>query len=61
VYDRPTLTLISVRQVYLDVKLEGQKLGRITIELLPAVAPVGAQRFADLSEGKQGVGYRLAR
>ncbi|KIY95020.1 hypothetical protein MNEG_12941 [Monoraphidium neglectum] len=47
--------------VYLDVKLEGQKLGRITIELLPAVAPVGAQRFADLSEGKQGVGYRLAR
>lgn len=43
------------------MKLEGQKLGRITIELLPDKAPVGAARFADLAEGKQGVGYRLAR
>jgi peptidyl-prolyl cis-trans isomerase B (cyclophilin B) len=48
-------------KAYLDVKLEGQKLGRITIELLPSVAPVGAARFADLAVGKQGVGYRLAR
>ncbi|GBF92527.1 peptidyl-prolyl cis-trans isomerase, chloroplastic [Raphidocelis subcapitata] len=51
----------SGQQVYLDVKVEGQKLGRITIELLPSVAPVGAARFADLAVGKQGVSYRLAR
>ena len=49
------------RLAYLDVKLEGVKLGRVTVELLPDVAPVGAARFADLAVGKQGVGYRLAR
>lgn len=51
----------STKKVFLDVRVEGQKLGRITVELLPLTAPVGAQRFADLAEGKQGVGYRLAR
>jgi peptidyl-prolyl cis-trans isomerase B (cyclophilin B) len=47
--------------VYLDVKLDGQLLGRITVELLPAAAPVGAARFRDLAVGRQGVGYRLSR
>lgn len=49
-----------VTQVYLDVKVEGQSLGRIVIELSDN-APVAAQRFADLAEGKQGVGYRLSK
>jgi hypothetical protein len=51
----------SSPQVYLDVKLEGQKIGRIVIELLPSIAPVGAERFEDLAIEKEGVGYRLAR
>lgn len=40
--------------------MEGQSLGRIVIELTDN-APVAAQRFADLAEGKQGVGYRLSK
>jgi hypothetical protein len=52
---------LRATQVFLEVKVEGQSLGRITIELLPGAAPVGAARFADLAVGKQGVGYRLAR
>jgi len=57
----PSTARTNNTQVYLDVKLEGQKLGRVVIELLPSVAPVGAERFLDLSVGYEGVGYRLAR
>lgn len=46
--------------MYLDVKVEGQAIGRIVIGLLDDVK-VGAQRFADLAEGKEGVGYRLSK
>jgi peptidyl-prolyl cis-trans isomerase B (cyclophilin B) len=51
----------GAQRAYLDVRLEGQPLGRLTVELLPDAAPVGARRFADLAVGRQGVGYRLAR
>jgi len=47
-------------QVYLDVKVEGDKIGRIVIDLFDDVR-VGSQRFADLAEGKEGVGYRLSK
>jgi hypothetical protein len=46
--------------VYLDVKVEGKPLGRIVIALNDDVR-VGAARFADLSEEKDGVGYRLSK
>jgi peptidyl-prolyl cis-trans isomerase B (cyclophilin B) len=46
--------------VFLDVKVEGEKLGRIVIELVDDAA-VGGQRFADLALGKEGVGYRLSK
>lgn len=45
-------------QVYLDVNLEGQSIGRIEIELFPDNAAVGAARFKDLAVGKEGV-FRL--
>lgn len=48
-------------RVFLDVSIEGEPAGRLEIELLPEAAPVGAQRFADLAEEKDGVGYRLGR
>jgi hypothetical protein len=54
------ITTLLHTQVYLDVKVEGERLGRIVVELLDDVA-VGSQRFADLAEGKQGVGYRLSK
>jgi peptidyl-prolyl cis-trans isomerase B (cyclophilin B) len=47
-------------QVFLDVKVEGENLGRIVVQLLDDAA-VGSQRFADLAQGKQGVGYRLSK
>ncbi|KAL6748390.1 hypothetical protein V8C86DRAFT_2878728 [Haematococcus lacustris] len=57
----PTLEVIRASdKVYLDVKLEGKALGRIVVQLFPDVT-VGSARFRDLSIGKEGVGYRLAR
>ena len=46
-------------QVYLDINVDREPRGRITVELFPDV-PVGAQRFADLARGVEGVGYSLA-
>jgi peptidyl-prolyl cis-trans isomerase B (cyclophilin B) len=48
-------------RVFLDVKIDGEPAGRIEIELLPDAAPVGARRFADLTEEKDSVGYRNAK
>lgn len=46
-------------QVYLDINVDREPRGRITVELFPDV-PVGAQRFVDLARGVDGVGYSLA-
>ena len=46
-------------QVYLDINVDREPRGRITVELFPDV-PVGAQRFVDLARGVGGVGYSLA-
>ncbi|WIA33093.1 hypothetical protein OEZ86_006247 [Tetradesmus obliquus] len=50
----------GAKQVFLDVRVEGENIGRIVVELL-GDAGVAGQRFADLAEGKQGVGYRLSK
>lgn len=55
-----TLRSDFVLQVFLDVRVEGENIGRIVVELL-GDAGVAGQRFADLAEGKQGVGYRLSK
>lgn len=47
-------------QVYFDVKVEGQPAGRIVISLFDD-AKTASQRFADLAEEKEGVGYRLSK
>lgn len=47
-------------QVYFDVKVEGQPAGRIVIRLFDD-AKTASQRFADLAEEKEGVGYRLSK
>lgn len=50
----------SQQQVYLDVTLDGEPKGRLVIQL-SGDAPVGAKRFAQLSQGLNGVGYRLSK
>jgi hypothetical protein len=47
-------------QVYLDVTVDGAPAGRVVVKLFGDVA-VGAQRFADLAQGKEGVGFRRSK
>ncbi|GLI69154.1 hypothetical protein VaNZ11_013722 [Volvox africanus] len=47
-------------QVFMDLTINGEPAGRITIELFADV-PVGASRFAELAAGRQGVDYRLTK
>jgi hypothetical protein len=48
------------RRVFFDMLVDGEPSGRIVVELYDDV-PVGAARFADLAQGKQGVGYRRTK
>ncbi|GIL42692.1 hypothetical protein Vafri_626 [Volvox africanus] len=50
----------SPTQVFLDLTINGEPAGRITIELFADV-PAGASRFAELAAGRQGVDYRLTK
>jgi cyclophilin family peptidyl-prolyl cis-trans isomerase len=43
---------------YLDVSLNGQKLGRVIIELRPDIAPKTAENFRALCTGEKGFGYK---
>lgn len=48
------------QQVYFDVSVDGEPKGRLVIQL-SGDAPVGTQRFVQLSQGLNGVGYRLSK
>lgn len=48
------------QQVYFDVSVDGEPKGRLVIQL-SGDAPVGTKRFAQLSQGLNGVGYRLSK
>ena len=48
------------QQIYFDVSVDGEPKGRLVIQL-SGDAPVGTKRFAQLSQGLNGVGYRLSK
>jgi hypothetical protein len=62
----PTVTAAAAtpaegrRRVFFDVSVDGEQSGRIVVQLYDDV-PVGAARFADLAQGKQGVGFRRTK
>lgn len=47
-------------QIFLTLKVDNEEKGTVKVALYRDV-PTGAQRFAELAEGKNGVGYRLSR
>ncbi|GLC44321.1 hypothetical protein PLESTB_000482300 [Pleodorina starrii] len=49
------------QQVFMDVTINGEPAGRITIQLFAEEVPEGARRFAELAAGRQGVDYRLSK
>ena len=53
-------TTADSQQVYLDLSVDGEPRGRLVIKLA-GDAPVGTRRFAQLSQGLNGVGYRLSK
>lgn len=48
-------------RAFLDIAVDGEPYGRIVIAVDPDLAPIGAQRFLDLAQGKEGVSYRRSR
>ena len=49
-----------VLQVYFDVTVDGELLGRIVVQTLPD-APIGSQRFLELAKGINGVSYTRSK
>lgn len=52
----------ATTRAYFDVSVDRTPIGRIVVEVDPGGgAPVGARRFLDLAQGKEGVGFRRTR
>eukprot|EP00889_Picochlorum_renovo_P006058 jgi/Picre1/33088/NNA_008414.t1 len=49
------------RRVFFDIAVDGKDFGRIEVELLGSKAKIAEQRFLDLVQGVQGVGYRRSK
>ncbi|GKU95056.1 hypothetical protein SLEP1_g8464 [Rubroshorea leprosula] len=49
---------VSTKRAFLDISIDGEPVGRITIGLYADDAPAGATRFSKLVSGAAGVSYR---
>ncbi|KAK6148674.1 hypothetical protein DH2020_019586 [Rehmannia glutinosa] len=50
--------LAPTKQAFLDISIDGEPIGRITIGLYGDAVPAGASRFGKLVSGAAGVSYR---
>ena len=46
------------KNVYFDINIDGQKIGRIVFQLFDDVVPRTAQNFRELATGQNGFGYK---
>mmetsp|Transcript_5209 Transcript_5209/g.12467 ORF Transcript_5209/g.12467 Transcript_5209/m.12467 type:complete len:207 (+) Transcript_5209:123-743(+) len=56
-FSRATAALMANPQVYFDMEVGGEDVGRITFELRADVAPKTAENFRALCTGEKGFGY----
>ena len=57
-FSRSTATMMANPQVYFDMEVGGEDVGRITFELRADVAPKTAENFRALCTGEKGYGYQ---
>ncbi|KAI3429274.1 hypothetical protein D9Q98_005370 [Chlorella vulgaris] len=51
----------SSRKAFFDISVDRKPLGRIVIEVPSSAPAIGGQRFLDLAQGKEGVGFRKTK
>jgi len=57
-FHRSAKTMMAGMQVYFDMEVGGEEVGRMTFELRDDVAPKTAENFRALCTGEKGFGYK---
>ncbi len=60
-FQNPFMAPPPMPQVYFDFGVDGKPVGRVVVEVFTDAPLVGSQRFLDLAQGKEGVGYRRSK
>ena len=51
--------IFKIIRVFFDLSADGEKLGRVTMELRSDVVPKTAENFRALCTGEKGFGYKV--